>query len=179
VFDCTAKVRYRQPDQAAHVEKRENDVYYVEFPEKQRAVTPGQYCVLYDGEICLGGGVIDEVIFWWKKCLIKKINAYFIKKYANEQRKWTEKADITIYRRTIYCVAMAKINYIWKFLRDVEKNRKKMKKGIDSGGRIWYYKRVAKNATNLEKTIQYQERKGNAWKAEPRSNEKNAKALRF
>lgn len=62
-FDCTAKVRYRQTDQKAHAEKRGDGVYYVEFIEKQRAVTHGQYCVLYDGDICLGGGVIDEVIF--------------------------------------------------------------------------------------------------------------------
>ena len=62
-FDCTAKVRYRQADQKAHAEKRGDGVYYVEFEEKQRAVTHGQYCVLYDGDTCLGGGVIDEVIF--------------------------------------------------------------------------------------------------------------------
>ena len=62
-FDCMAKVRYRQPDQQAHAEKCGEGVYRVEFAEKQRAVTPGQYCVLYDGDACLGGGVVDEVIF--------------------------------------------------------------------------------------------------------------------
>ncbi len=60
-FECGAKFRYRQPDQKVNVTV-ENEGYLVEFFEKQRAVTPGQYCVLYDGEVCLGGGVIDEVI---------------------------------------------------------------------------------------------------------------------
>lgn len=62
-FDCAAKVRYRQADQQVHVKKRKEGTYSVEFEEKQRAVTHGQYCVLYDGNVCLGGGVIDEVIF--------------------------------------------------------------------------------------------------------------------
>ena len=62
-FGCMAKVRYRQPDQRARAEKIGDGAYRVEFAEKQRAVTPGQYCVLYDGAICLGGGVVDEVIF--------------------------------------------------------------------------------------------------------------------
>ncbi|MEA4854665.1 MAG: tRNA 2-thiouridine(34) synthase MnmA [Christensenella sp.] len=62
-FECGAKTRYRQPDQKARAEKRGDGIYYVEFAEKQRAVTPGQYCVLYDGDVCIGGGVIDEVIF--------------------------------------------------------------------------------------------------------------------
>ncbi|HET7306246.1 MAG TPA: tRNA 2-thiouridine(34) synthase MnmA [Gammaproteobacteria bacterium] len=57
-FTCTAKIRYRQQDQACVVEL-ENDAARVSFKQSQRAVTPGQYCVFYDGEICLGGGVID------------------------------------------------------------------------------------------------------------------------
>ncbi|MEG0836118.1 MAG: tRNA 2-thiouridine(34) synthase MnmA [Christensenellaceae bacterium] len=61
-FDCGAKVRYRQPDQKAHAQKRGEGIYYVEFAEKQRAVTHGQYCVLYNGDVCMGGGVIDKVI---------------------------------------------------------------------------------------------------------------------
>jgi tRNA-specific 2-thiouridylase len=61
-FECGAKFRYRQPDQMVNVVV-EDKGYLVEFFEKQRAVTAGQYCVLYDGDICLGGGEIDEVIY--------------------------------------------------------------------------------------------------------------------
>ena len=57
-FDCTAKVRYRQSDQPCHV-RMEGDRAVVTFAQMQRAVTPGQSVVLYDGEVCLGGGVIE------------------------------------------------------------------------------------------------------------------------
>jgi len=60
-FECMAKFRYRQPDQKVLV-KPNKDGVHIEFEEKQRAVTPGQYAVLYDKETCLGGGVIDNVI---------------------------------------------------------------------------------------------------------------------
>lgn len=59
VFECNAKFRYRQPDQAVKVEILEDKVK-VTFKERQRAVTPGQFVVFYDGDICLGGGVIEE-----------------------------------------------------------------------------------------------------------------------
>ena len=55
---CTAKVRYRQPDQACEVVADARG-YAVRFDTPQRAITPGQSVVLYDGEICLGGGVIE------------------------------------------------------------------------------------------------------------------------
>jgi len=56
---CTAKVRYRQPDQHCTIDKTNNG-YKVIFQEPQRAVTPGQSIVLYQGDTCLGGGVIEQ-----------------------------------------------------------------------------------------------------------------------
>jgi tRNA-specific 2-thiouridylase len=57
-FRCTAKTRYRQPDQACRVQICDNGCI-VEFDTAQRAVTPGQSVVFYRGEECLGGGIID------------------------------------------------------------------------------------------------------------------------
>jgi tRNA-specific 2-thiouridylase len=54
----TAKTRYRQPDQACIIEQDSDDRYKLTFDEPQRAITPGQSVVFYQGEICLGGGVI-------------------------------------------------------------------------------------------------------------------------
>lgn len=62
-FECFAKFRYRQPDQKVHV-KVFDDFVKIKFFEKQRAVTEGQYAVLYDADgVMLGGGEIDEVYF--------------------------------------------------------------------------------------------------------------------
>ncbi|MFE8071619.1 tRNA 2-thiouridine(34) synthase MnmA [Marinobacteraceae bacterium S3BR75-40.1] len=58
-YRCHAKTRYRQPDQACTVEA-EGSGYRVTFDQPQRAVTPGQSVVFYDGEVCLGGGVIES-----------------------------------------------------------------------------------------------------------------------
>lgn len=54
----TAKTRYRQEDVPCTFRTREDGGVEVRFDDPQRAVTPGQSLVLYDGEICLGGGVI-------------------------------------------------------------------------------------------------------------------------
>lgn len=61
VFTCTAKFRYRQPDRVVTVERQDDGNYRVTFKEKERAITPGQAVVFYDGDVCLGGGIIDEV----------------------------------------------------------------------------------------------------------------------
>jgi len=62
-FRCTAKTRYRQPDQDCTVTQRDNGdlgELVVTFDQPQRAITPGQSLVLYDGDICLGGAVIER-----------------------------------------------------------------------------------------------------------------------
>jgi tRNA-specific 2-thiouridylase len=59
-YKCKAKVRYRQHDQECVIESIENGVMTVCFSEPQRAVTPRQSIVFYDGEICLGGAMILE-----------------------------------------------------------------------------------------------------------------------
>ncbi|WP_346836403.1 tRNA 2-thiouridine(34) synthase MnmA [Microbulbifer sp. SAOS-129_SWC] len=59
-FRCRAKTRYRQPDQDCTVTVRDNGDLVVTFDEPQRAITPGQSLVLYDGDICLGGAVIER-----------------------------------------------------------------------------------------------------------------------
>jgi tRNA-uridine 2-sulfurtransferase len=61
-FRCTAKVRYRQADQAALFEPQPDGTARLIFDQPQRAVTPGQYAVIYDGDRCLGGGVIETVV---------------------------------------------------------------------------------------------------------------------
>jgi tRNA-specific 2-thiouridylase len=61
-FTCTAKFRYRQPDQQVSVHLRKEDYYEVVFDQPQRAVTPGQSVVFYRGDVCLGGGTIDQAI---------------------------------------------------------------------------------------------------------------------
>ena len=60
-IDCTAKFRYRQPDNDVSLEYLDNGEILVKYPQGVKAVTPGQACVIYDGEECLGGGIIKEV----------------------------------------------------------------------------------------------------------------------
>lgn len=61
-FECTAKFRYRQSDQKVTVKRMENNYCKVIFHEPQKAVTPGQAVVFYQGEVCLGGGTIKSII---------------------------------------------------------------------------------------------------------------------
>ncbi len=57
---CKAKTRYRQSDQSCHLIPLENGRCKVSFEYSQRAITPGQSVVFYDGDICLGGGIIES-----------------------------------------------------------------------------------------------------------------------
>ena len=61
-FECEAKFRYRQKPQKVVVNIKDDGSVFVEFAEKQRAITPGQYVVFYDNDRCLGGGTIDLVV---------------------------------------------------------------------------------------------------------------------
>lgn len=61
-YKAMAKTRYRQPDQECTVVYEEDNKIRIDFVEPQRAVTPGQYVVLYIGDRCVGGGVIKSSI---------------------------------------------------------------------------------------------------------------------
>ena len=55
---CTVRTRYHQREQSAAAEPLDAEHVRIIFDEPQRAVTPGQAAVLYDGDVVLGGGVI-------------------------------------------------------------------------------------------------------------------------
>ncbi len=58
-LQCAAKFRYRQPDQGVTLTWQEDGNVHVQFDVQQKAITPGQAVVFYDGEVCLGGGTIE------------------------------------------------------------------------------------------------------------------------
>lgn len=58
---CTAKFRYRSKDVPVEIEKNSNGTLLIKYPSKTSGVTPGQACVLYDQETCLGSGIIDKI----------------------------------------------------------------------------------------------------------------------
>lgn len=57
----SAKFRYRAPDVGVTIKYLDDNTIEVKTKEPVKAMTPGQACVFYDGEYCLGGGTIDEV----------------------------------------------------------------------------------------------------------------------
>ena len=59
-FRCTVKTRYRQQDIPCTVTPLDSERIEVRFDEPVSAVTPGQSAVFYQGEICLGGGIIEQ-----------------------------------------------------------------------------------------------------------------------
>ena len=60
VEECTCKFRYRQQDIPCRVKYLEDNKISLTY-DNAKAVTPGQFCVLYKDDLCLGGGIIDEV----------------------------------------------------------------------------------------------------------------------
>ena len=60
-YRCKSKTRYRQDDQDCILEAVEGG-YRMMFTAPQRAITPGQSLVIYQGDICLGGGIIEQAI---------------------------------------------------------------------------------------------------------------------
>ena len=61
--EYTAKFRYRQADVPVTIKYLEDGNIRVFYPSKVRAVTPGQACVIYDGEVCMGGSIIASVYY--------------------------------------------------------------------------------------------------------------------
>ena len=59
-FRAEVKIRYRSTPQPARIEPIAEDGMSILFDEPQRDITPGQAAVVYDGDICLGGGVIRQ-----------------------------------------------------------------------------------------------------------------------
>ncbi len=57
-YTCRARIRYRQEEQPCKLTRVGTDTAKIEFDEPQWAVTPGQSIVLYDNDVCLGGGII-------------------------------------------------------------------------------------------------------------------------
>jgi len=58
-INVTAKIRYKSPEVAARLYLRDG-VAEVNFPQPQRAITPGQSVVFYQGDAVLGGGIIED-----------------------------------------------------------------------------------------------------------------------
>ena len=59
---CTVKTRYRQADIDCEIQPIDDETIRVVFDEPQIAVTPGQSAVFYQGEVCLGGGIIEQLL---------------------------------------------------------------------------------------------------------------------
>ncbi len=61
-FFCTVKTRYHQKDITCHATPIDNEHLEVRFNKEVAAVTPGQSAVFYQGQVCLGGGIIERCL---------------------------------------------------------------------------------------------------------------------
>lgn len=57
-----AKTRYRQPDAPCEIDRLTDNEVEIKFGQKQWAITPGQSAVVYESNVCLGGGIITGAI---------------------------------------------------------------------------------------------------------------------
>jgi tRNA-specific 2-thiouridylase len=55
-------IRYHHPEYPALIEKIDSDIIQIKFDTPQRAITPGQAAVIYNGDELLGGGMIERVM---------------------------------------------------------------------------------------------------------------------
>lgn len=68
---CCAKIRYRQADQECVITKHNKENIQVTFKQAQKAITPGQSVVFYQGDVCLGGAVIESSNLLTSTCELK------------------------------------------------------------------------------------------------------------
>jgi tRNA-specific 2-thiouridylase len=61
-IEVRLKIRYNSPEVKAYLTPVDNDAVRVEFAQPQKSVTPGQSAVFYDGDVVLGGAVIDQAL---------------------------------------------------------------------------------------------------------------------
>ena len=61
-IEVSARIRYNSPEVKAYLTPVDHSTVRVEFAQPQKSVTPGQSAVFYDGDVVLGGAVIDEAI---------------------------------------------------------------------------------------------------------------------
>ena len=61
-IEVRLKIRYNSPEVKAYLTPADKNTVHVEFAEPQKSVTPGQSVVFYDGDVVLGGAVIDEAL---------------------------------------------------------------------------------------------------------------------
>lgn len=82
-IDIGCKFRYRQPDQPVHLKKISDNEVMLTYPQKIKAVTPGQQAVFYLNDQMIGGGIIDKTFNGETE-----ITTYLDERVLNNKNKW-------------------------------------------------------------------------------------------